>query len=66
MSRSTVVIVPDGVEVIRRSVIAEMLDAGVSVRMIADEVGVTPQAINWHLRKLGYVYSGTRGWRRGA
>ncbi len=64
MSRERVVIVPDGVEVVRRSVIAEMLDAGVSVKDIGDEIGVTPQAVQWHLRKLGYVYSGTRGWRR--
>ena len=64
MSREQVVIVPDGVEVVRQSVLSEMLEAGVSIRDIADEVGITPQAVHWHLKRLGYVYSGTRGWRR--
>jgi predicted transcriptional regulator len=64
MTRSQVVIVPDGVEVVRQGVLAEMLDAGVTVREIADEVGITPQAVQYHLRRLGYAYNGLTGWRR--
>lgn len=64
VSKNEVIIVPDGVEVVRQGTIAEMLEAGVSVREIAEEVGITPQAVQYHLRRLGYSYSGTRGWRR--
>ncbi len=62
MSRASVVIVPDDVEVVRQGTLAEMLEAGVSIREIADEVGITPQAVQYHLRRLGYRYSSLRGW----
>jgi len=64
MARRTVFIAED-VDVVRTSVIREMLDEGSTIAQIAAKCNVTPQTIHYQLRQMGLRYSRTKGWQNG-
>jgi len=59
-----VAILPDSVRVVRYAEVEHRLHNGCSILDIARFCGVTPQAIHYHLREMGYTYSRTQGWRQ--
>ena len=58
------VILADDVRVVRHSELNEWLVEGESLKVIAEWIGFTPQALHYHLKKMGWSHSQMRGWRR--
>lgn len=57
-------IISDDTDVLRESNLIGWLERGVSIAQMAEEWGVSAPTIHYHLRRMGFVYSRTQGWRR--
>lgn len=57
-------ILPDDARVVRIGELERRIESGETADSIADDLGVTYQAIAWHLRHQGWVYNKSRGWQR--